>query len=77
MESWRGPNNARKRIDLKAFAMDEFKSGLIVAFENAVTNGVPPGDALAAALEWASSELERLREEPPARSRLPNRKTGW
>jgi hypothetical protein len=66
MKSRRVRDNARKGIKLEAFAMDEFKSDLIVAFENAVTNGVPPGNALAAALDWASSELGRLREEPPA-----------
>jgi len=49
-----------------AQAMDDFVSVLIVAYEQAVRNGVPPHCALAAMLDVASSEAFRLRAVPPA-----------
>jgi hypothetical protein len=49
---------------MASFAMDDFKSALIVAYEDALMNGISPSSALAAALDWASSELERSMEVP-------------
>ncbi len=49
-----------------AQAMDDFVSGLIVAYEQAVRNGIPPHCALAAMLDVASSEAFRLKAVSPA-----------
>jgi hypothetical protein len=64
MKPRRAPAISRPELDVAAFAMDDFKSDLIVAYEKALLGGVLPSSALAAALDWASSELERLLEEP-------------
>jgi hypothetical protein len=64
MKPRRAPANSRQALKIASFAMDEFKSDLIVAYEKVLLSGVLPGSALAAALDWASSELERLLEEP-------------
>jgi len=46
--------------------MDEFESALIVAYEEALQNGVLPHCALAVMLDVASTEASRLGENPPA-----------
>jgi hypothetical protein len=56
--------NRHKGGQMASFAMDEFKSALIVAYEDALLNGISPSSALAATLDWASSELERSMEVP-------------
>jgi hypothetical protein len=40
-------------------AIDEFRSALIVAYEQALENGVGPGSALGAMLDWVSLEIGR------------------
>ncbi len=40
-------------------AIDEFKSALIVAYEQAIESGISPGLALAAMLDWVSLEVRR------------------
>ncbi len=47
-------------------AMDEFESALIVAYEQALQNGVLPQCALAVMLDIASTEALRLGESSPA-----------
>ncbi len=49
-----------------AQAMDEFVSVLIVAYEQALRNGIPPHCALSVMLDVASSEAFRLRAVSPA-----------
>jgi hypothetical protein len=39
--------------------IDEFKSALIVAYEQALESGVSPVHALGAMLDWASLEFRR------------------
>ena len=40
-------------------AIDEFRSAMIVAYEQALENGVSPGFALGAMLDWISLEVRR------------------
>jgi hypothetical protein len=44
---------------ISAEAVDEFKSSLIVAYEQALQNGIAPGFALGAMLDWVSLEVRR------------------
>ncbi len=39
--------------------IDEFKSALIVAYEQALESGISPAYALGAILDWASLEFKR------------------
>jgi hypothetical protein len=48
-----------KNRDL-ADPLEEFQSALLLAYERAVEQGIRPADALAALLELASSEMQRL-----------------
>ncbi len=48
-----------EKEDISAEAVDEFKSALIVAYEQALQNGISPGSALGAILDWTSSEVRR------------------
>jgi hypothetical protein len=40
---------------------EEFKSALIVCFEDAIDRGLAPSQAIAALLEFASQEVARIR----------------
>jgi hypothetical protein len=42
-----------------AEAIDEFKSALIVAYEQALENGMSPGSLLGTMLDWAALEVKR------------------
>jgi len=44
---------------ISAEAVDEFKSALIVAYEQALQSGIAPGYALGAMLDWVSLEVRR------------------
>jgi hypothetical protein len=50
--------------DTSAIPMDNFKSSLIVAYEQALENGLSPGSALWAMLDWVTAEFKRC--APPA-----------
>lgn len=45
--------------DISAQAIDDFRSALIIAYEQALENGVSPGFALGAMLDWVSLEIRR------------------
>ncbi len=42
-----------------AEAIDEFTSALIIAYENAILNGMCPNSVIAAVLDWASLEIKK------------------
>lgn len=48
-----------KREDACSEAMDELRSALIVAYEQALESGVCPSAALAAILDWMLPEFKR------------------
>jgi hypothetical protein len=48
-----------EREDFSPEAVDEFKSALIVAYEQALESGISPGHALGAMLDWVSMEVRR------------------
>jgi hypothetical protein len=48
-----------EREDDSAEAADEFKSALIVAYEQALQSGISPGHALGTMLDWVSLEVRR------------------
>ena len=48
-----------KKKDNTPEAIDEFRSALIIAYEQAIEDGISPNAALAAALDWLSLELKR------------------
>jgi hypothetical protein len=47
-------------------AIDDFKSALIVAYEQALENGMSPGSALGTMLDWAALEVKRYTRLRPA-----------
>jgi hypothetical protein len=55
------PDDSRVEFSA-AQVMDEFESALILAYEQALENGVPPYEALAVMLGLASAETSRLSE---------------
>ncbi len=48
-----------KKEDASLEAIDEFKSALIIAYEQALKGGLTPSAALAAMLDWLSLEFKR------------------
>lgn len=44
-------------------AADAFKSALIIAYEQALQNGLSPYAALSAMLDWVCAEFERCRQD--------------
>ncbi len=48
-----------EKEEISVEAVDEFKSALIVAYEQALQNGVSPGFALGTMLDWVSLEVKR------------------
>jgi hypothetical protein len=48
-----------EREDLMPEAVDDFKSALIVAYEQALESGVSPCHALGTMLDWVSLEVRR------------------
>ncbi len=48
-----------EKEEISAEAVDDFKSALIVAYEQALQNGISPGYALATMLDWVSLEVRR------------------
>jgi hypothetical protein len=48
-----------EREDDSAEASGEFKSAVIIAYEQALQNGVSPGQALGTMLDWISLEVRR------------------
>jgi hypothetical protein len=48
-----------KKEDVADDVADDFKSALIIAYERALENGISPGFALGAMLDWISLELRR------------------
>jgi hypothetical protein len=46
--------------DITADTFDEFRSALIVAYEHALEQGISPRAALAAILDMAASEMQRI-----------------
>jgi hypothetical protein len=48
-----------EREDFSTEAADEFKSALIIAYEQAVQSGISPGRALGTMLDWVSIEVKR------------------
>jgi hypothetical protein len=48
-----------KAKDDTSKAIDAFKSRLIIAYEQAIADGVSPNAVLPAALDWLSVELKR------------------
>ena len=50
--------------ETSAAQLDDFKSSLIVAYEQALDNGLSPGNALWAILDWVSAEFARCAQVP-------------
>jgi hypothetical protein len=48
-----------ERENTSAEAIDEFKSALIVVYEQALENGMSPGSVLGTMLDWAALEVKR------------------
>ncbi|MGO9483480.1 MAG: hypothetical protein ACLPX9_02685 [Rhodomicrobium sp.] len=48
-----------EKDNISAEAIDEFKSALIVAYEQALQDGINPGFALGTMLDWVSLEVKR------------------
>jgi hypothetical protein len=48
-----------EKEDISMEAVDDFKSALIVAYEQALQNGISPGFALGTMLDWVSLEVRR------------------
>lgn len=48
-----------EKENISTDAIDEFKSALIVAYEQALENGMSPGSVFGAMLDWAALEVKR------------------
>ncbi len=55
-----------RKEDTSPAVIDDFKSALIVAYEQALENGVSPSYALWAILDWVSLEFKRCADLPSA-----------
>ncbi len=55
-----GPSWGLGKGDSNFQASEELKARVIVAYEQALRDGLPPSSALAAMLEWAAEECARV-----------------
>jgi hypothetical protein len=53
-----------QKEDTSIPVIDEFKSALIAAHEQALESGMSPGSALWAILDWISQEVRRCTDVP-------------